>query len=124
MNLFLDDERTPAAVANYMPYAVYRNLQWETVKSFDEFVKFINTKGVPENISFDHDLCDEHYKYSGSKSIPYELMKEKTGYHCLFWLILYCNKNNRELPNILIHTMNVTGKRNMDLLIEMYSKIK
>lgn len=124
MNLFLDDDRTPGAVANYMPYGVYRNLKWETVKNFDEFTKFIMTKGLPENISFDHDLCEEHYKYSVSKSIPYELMKEKTGYHCLFWLILHCNKHNLAMPNILIHSMNVTGKRNMDLLLDLYSKSK
>ncbi len=79
---------------------------------------------MPELISFDHDLTEEHYQYSFSDNIPYEKIKEETGFHCLLWLILYCNKNNLKLPEILIHTQNISGYNNLRNLKDIYSQLK
>ena len=66
-NLFLDDFRKPHDCMSYMPHrigtsaAIYTQLDWEIVINYDEFVEWIKTNGIPEIVSFDHDLADEHY---------------------------------------------------------------
>jgi len=123
MKLFLDDERQPHSIASSKNNVIYTNEPWKVVKNYDEFTNYIKNNEMPELISFDHDLCSEHYRYSFSENIPYGLLKEKTGYHCLVWLILYCNKNNIKLPKILIHTMNETAEKNMNNLLDIYSSL-
>ncbi len=60
-NLFLDDFRMPADVVLYMPKcAYYTDREWVIVRSYDEFVKTIEEMGIPQAVSFDHDLADEH----------------------------------------------------------------
>ena len=57
-HLFLDDERNPSSVTWVrLPY-----VQWEVVRSHKEFTEFVNDFGLPEFVTFDHDLADEHYK--------------------------------------------------------------
>ena len=64
-NLFLDDERMPYQVGNYIyPVEIkplYRLETWEIVRNYEEFVKIIEGRGLPSLISFDHDLADIHY---------------------------------------------------------------
>ncbi len=124
MKLFLDDERQPYYVATLKDNAIYRKEPWTVVKNYNDFIKYIENNEMPELISFDHDLCSEHYRYAFSEHIPYGIMKEKTGFHCLLWLILFCNKNTIKLPRILIHTQNVTGEKNMNNILDAYYIIK
>lgn len=79
---------------------------------------------MPDLISFDHDLASEHYHYAFSDDIPYSSLTEKIGYHSLMWLLLYCNKNNLQLPEILIHTQNIQGMKNMHELLAVYKSVK
>ncbi len=122
-NLFLDDERNPNISMNYTGNDIYWIKKWTTVKNYNEFIDYIKTKGIPEIISFDHDLASEHYKYACATHIPYNELKIKTGYHCLIWLLTYCTRKNLELPEILIHTMNVTGADTMQNMIDAYREI-
>ena len=80
-HLFLDDMRQPIHTWHYTEDYIYINLKWKVVTDYDEFVKAITDQGIPEIISFDHDLSDVHYKHL-SNPIPYDSMAEKTGYHC------------------------------------------
>ncbi len=53
-SLYLDDVRTPTSTLDgYGP--------WQVVRSYDEFVHWIQTNGIPDMISFDQDLADERH---------------------------------------------------------------
>ena len=118
-NLYLDDFRDPPDSAFYKGEAIYNLVEWEVVRNYDDFVKIIEEKGIPEIISFDHDLAVSHYELQ----LPYDQYTEKTGYHCAKWLIYYCIDNNKKLPaEILIHSMNVAGSLNIKSLFESYWK--
>ena len=61
-NLFLDDVRNPKDCCQYMPDAkFYFNSEFVIVRNYDEFVNFIRKNGLPNIISFDHDLSDMDY---------------------------------------------------------------
>jgi len=121
--LYLDDERIPYDSFSYCKNDIYKKIDWDIVKNYELFVDYILKNGLPELISFDHDLAKEHYKYAMANHIPYLEFKIKTGYHCLLWLIFYCKENNFNLPKILIHTMNAEGCLNMKNLIDSYNSI-
>jgi hypothetical protein len=120
-NLYLDDFRDPIDSAFYLKAPIYSSAEWKVVRNYDEFVKTITELGVPELISFDHDLADAHYNHQDN--IIYNEFTEKTGYHCAKWLIDYCIDNNKKLPaTILIHSMNPAGSANIKSLFDSYIK--
>jgi hypothetical protein len=125
-NLYLDDFRDPIDSAYYLGINVYGNLDWIVVRNYDDFVDYIKKHGIPEIVSFDHDLADEHYgTHQNLDEIEYLLYEEKTGYHCAKWLINYCVDNNLELPTeVLIHSMNPAGSANIKSLFDTYNKYK
>jgi hypothetical protein len=122
-NLFLDDVRMPKETFDYTFQQIYLDEEWIIVRNYDEFVKIIEEKGLPEIISFDHDLADAHYEHQERlDNNAYDIMEEKTGYHCAKWLIIYCI-NKKELPaTILIHSMNPAGSLNIKSLFKSYLK--
>jgi hypothetical protein len=132
--LFIDDERFPINIGqnnqksafeltgNY----IYKQLDWVIVRSFGEFVKVIEEKGVPEYISFDHDLKDFHYYHYSTYTvytgkIDYTIV-EGTGFECAKWLIQYLLDNDLDAPEILIHTQNNVGGENIRKEFESYNK--
>lgn len=120
MNLYLDDFRQPTDSFDYTGNPIYNKLKWEVVRNYEDFVKFIEEHGIPDTISFDHDLADEHYMHQ--TAIDYNI-QEKTGFHCAKWLINYCIDNKKELPvTILIHSMNPAGSLNIKSLFDTYKK--
>jgi hypothetical protein len=108
-NLFLDDVREPNLFLN-------DTRTWVIVRGYNDFVKIITERGLPEFISFDHDLADEHY----NQIVDYEKYVEKTGYDCAKWLMEYCIKNNKTLPNYQIHSMNPVGRMNINMVLSTY----
>jgi hypothetical protein len=120
-NLFLDDFRDPEDAFQHMMLPVYLLEDWLIVRNYDEFINVIQEKGIPEMISFDHDLADAHY--DNQVNIPYDEYQEKSGYHCAKWLIDYCIDNDKELPaSIYIHSMNHAGSLNIKSLFQSYWK--
>lgn len=126
-NLFLDDERQPKNVNwAYMPL-----VEWTIAKSYDDFVRIVSSLGLPARVSFDHDLDEEHYReYHWAHSemnlkkgiFQYDKMKVKTGYHCVQWLVKYCQERGQSFPEYYVHTMNPIGKVNIIKYIEDYQK--
>jgi len=114
----------PKDAFDYMHLPVYIQKEWIVVRNYHAFISLIEGKGIPEIISFDHDLADEHYDYQEHLDGDYyDIMTEKTGYHCAKWLIDYCIDNNKELPaTILIHSMNPAGSLNIKSLFDTYYK--
>lgn len=122
--LFLDDVRTLNEVFEYTKEPIYTFPNWDIVRSFDEFTKYITKNGAPIVVSFDHDLADVHYALHNDYPDPIDRQTEwvkyhkdetheKTGYDCLKWLIDYCHDNMFTFPKIYIHTMNTVGRNNM-----------
>ena len=68
--LYLDDVRNPKTEG------------WEIVRNYDDFVNYINENGLPDEISFDHDLGED---------------VSKTGYDCAKWLCEYCWGNGIQI---------------------------
>jgi hypothetical protein len=62
MNIFLDDWRTPLNAADYMHNRIgqdnllYVNREWCIVQNEKEMIRALDLFGMPELISFDHDL--------------------------------------------------------------------
>jgi hypothetical protein len=125
-NLFLDDFRVPKDAFNYTHDTDFLKLEWVIVRSYKEFVEEITERynfdgSFPGMIAFDHDLDDVHYEHT-SGNIPYEDMKEKTGYHCASWLVDFCMDRSLQLPEYKVHSMNPAGKDNIQGLLSNFKK--
>jgi hypothetical protein len=129
--LWLDDIRNP-----HMP-------EWESmvpsrgrvhsvawVRDYSEFISWIEHNGLPDVISFDHDLGMEHYVapqywsdyYSSSRIQEKADHKEKTGYDCAKWLIEYCLDKKTPMPETHVHSANPVGADNIRGLILNFIK--
>jgi hypothetical protein len=122
-NLYLDDFRFPHHTFNT------NDSEWVIVRSYKEFVKKIESDGLPSFISFDHDLAHEHYRPSmyaedGHYSKYYKdgTFTEKTGYDCAQWLIEYCMDRNLDVPEFFVHSANPVGSANIRDLLNGYHK--
>lgn len=101
--LFLDDERDPSDVT-WVP-GFDHTLDWEVVRSFDEACAFVKTVGVPDVVSFDHDLG-----------------LGKTGLDFAKWLIEYDLDYAVLKPGFAftVHSMNPVGRENIRALVQSY----
>ena len=130
--LFLDDERSPGDVTwAHMP----RDKAYTVVRNYDEFVNTIVSFGVPEFVTFDHDLADHHYEVmlkeveahqNNSKfvfwmpggddefegmNLTFDYGPEKTGYDCAKWLVDFCVDRGVQFPKYTVHSMNPVGSQ-------------
>jgi hypothetical protein len=125
--LYLDDVRTPCD-----PPPGY---VWRIVRNYEEFTEFITElykeeKRLPDLISFDHDLGEEHMDYHlqnpvGSV-IRYEDFSDKTGMHCARWLTDVCERNDISLQNIrlCVHSHNPVGATNIQGWLNNFKRLK
>lgn len=116
-NLFLDDNWKPNEIANLTSIEKnrirYRTYHWIIVNSYDEFVNYILVNGIPDIISFDHDLSPEHYEITDD----YDKYIVKTGYHAAEWILEYLSNNNLSTPIFLVHSQNAIGRKNIENLL-------
>ena len=102
MKLYLDDIRTP------------KDDDFIIVRSFQEAVKFVQKNGIPNYISFDHDLgCDEFNNIYPS------------GYDFAKWLIEMDLDNLYKFPEDFkfnVHSANPIGKANIEGILNNYLK--
>jgi hypothetical protein len=128
-NLFLDDIHNPPDVANLKNTNAkdrerYRKYNWVIVRNYDDFVNTIKEKGLPDIVSFDHDLSPEHYEILFSDEnwfkseneeiiLDYDKFQIKTGYHAAEWLMEYCSNTYNHIPICLVHSQNDVGKKNI-----------
>jgi hypothetical protein len=133
VNLFLDDIRMPCDVSGYITNVFLKGFYCYTdfiiVRNYDEFKEHIEKNGVPDFISFDHDLADEHYSpdmYRGPEiyNKNYDVFKERTGLDCAKFLVEYCMDNKITLPRFLVHSMNPTGKLNIESYLSNFEKFQ
>lgn len=130
--LFLDDIRMPKDVYEYIKNDIYLSLNWDIVRNYNDFVQYITDTGLPDIISFDHDIADSHYTpqhlwddYDASKKWQEEQVHtEKTGYDCAKWLVEYCLINDLDLPFCYVHSQNVVGRDNINSYIRNANKMR
>lgn len=130
-NLFLDDNFFPNEISNFTKDEKsrdrYRKYRWVVVKNYNDFVTYISENGLPDMVSFDHDLAPEHYEYIFSDenwgkedsliTIDYDVFENKTGYHAAEWLLEYCSNKRLDTPIMMVHSQNKIGKKNIENLI-------
>lgn len=127
--LFLDDYRQPIDCASYMyrkgvDCKIYHK-EWNIVKSYGQFINWINQNGLPDFISFDHDLNDlEELQESLEKNEWFDSIsnKEYTGMDCAKWLVNYCLDNNKSLPKFAVHSANPCGASNIEGLLNNFKE--
>ena len=123
MKLFLDDNRKPYDVFKNTIDPIYENdNEWTIVKNYEEFVDMILWSGLPEIISFDHDLSQNHYLPENQTNIDYKTIKDRTGYDAALRLVGYCRMNNLKLPIVKVHSANPEGKINIERVLHLTNK--
>lgn len=132
-NLYLDDVRNPADSFAGGPYLfpgnrIYVDKQWTVVRNYNDFVAKIYSEGLPDTVSFDHDLADEHMQHYFTKVVTLgadpskESFKEKTGYDAALFLLNYVEQNNLLLPEYHIHSFNPAGAKAIKELLSDYER--
>lgn len=111
--LFLDDIRMPEDCLTYMQrrnfsLEIYKET-WLIARNYEEFVSCIDENGLPEMISFDHDLGEKESEEYG-----------KTGLDCAKWLVDYCLDKKMKLPKYIVHSMNPVGVENIEGLLKSF----
>lgn len=104
MKMYLDDLRTPIEEYDFV------------VRSHIEAIDIIRINGVPNFISFDHDLGEDE---NGNLL--------KTGYDLAKWIIDSDLDNTFKLPSNFkykVHSQNPVGKKNIIALLDGYLKFK
>lgn len=128
--LWLDDIRDPLE-DNWLVFSpIEQPFEVSWVKSYDEFVYWINKNGLPTAICFDHDLgLPNQLKWrnkgkSKRESRRLAKLEEKTGKDCADYLVNYCIDNDLDLPLYNIQSANPVGKENIDKLLKNFNQFK
>lgn len=108
-NLFIDDERNPEDVT-WAPWQVrekYRNEEWVIARDCRQAWILINERGMPNFISFDHDLgCN--------KATGYNLAKDLVNDDLIGGITFPDNFD------FYVHSQNPIGKANIEGLLNNY----
>lgn len=111
IKLYLDDIRTPEAI------------DFVIVRSFEEAKDFVLNFGLPDFISFDHDLG----MITVCKSITTKNYEAKTGYDFAKWLVESDLDGIINIPNTFtfnVHSANPVGAKNIKSLLDNYLNVK
>lgn len=121
--LYLDDVRTPTTtIPGYE--------DWVVVRNYNQFIAYITENGLPDLISFDHDLGPEHMKdyfdqvaKMGWQSPDYDSYKDKTGFDCAKFMCDWIkNHNIQKVPICTVHSHNPVGSSNIESYISGFFK--
>lgn len=112
VTLWIDDLRNPKdrqwsswIKTNFGSHA-NDNVVW--VKSYDEFIEYMNKYGLPSIVCFDHDLGD----------IEWDL----DGFDCCKYIVDYCQHHDIDIPDYAIQSSNPAGADNIRSLMNNYHK--
>ncbi|CAG7581049.1 MAG: putative signaling protein [uncultured marine phage] len=107
-NLLIDDNRTIKNVVEVSGNTMYFETDWVIVRTFDQFCDAIKRLGVPEMVSFDHDIAD------------FKDGDERSGHTCAKFLVDVCIDNDLDFPTYFIHSANPVGRDNIVGYVEDY----
>ncbi len=120
-NLFLDDVREVKDAFLYDDGSMLENASniprgnWDVVRSYDQFVDWVSENGIPDVVSFDVDLCEDHMKYYMQKARvdnywDHTFFKVKCGVHCAEYLLDFCDNVQAPFPKWFTHSANDFGR--------------
>lgn len=121
--LFLDDIRFPknAFVDDGERLTTISGIpdeSWSIVRSYEEFVEWIEENGIPAVVSFDNDLfMNSNIKYSYKQIVNALDMQDweesivKTGAHCAKYLVDKCKSLGKSLPMWYVHSASTKGRQ-------------
>jgi hypothetical protein len=97
------------------------------MKTYKQFIKWIEENGLPDAICFDHDLGIEiaiNAREKGMSKRESRKLKqlEKNGHDCAKLLVEYCLDNNLSLPLWNVQSANLVGKENINGLLLSFKK--
>lgn len=140
-NLFLDDLRSPEdayiyprrddnniiiASRSLKEQSGVENCDWVIVRNYADFVKTLDLLGLPDIVSFDHDLHEEHIQHYYEVTqkigiIEYANLKHKTGKQCAEAFVQLCQKLNPEKPpQVYVHSANQYGAIEIKNVLSQY----
>lgn len=126
--LWLDDYRDPFE-GSWLVFSPIKDPEYTVywVKSYDEFVDWIKSNGLPTGICFDHDLGHDIQTQGRLKGMSKRAARKlktglKTGMDCAKWLVNYCIDNKLQLPLYNIQSANPVGKENINSLLQNFIK--
>jgi len=123
--LYLDDIRNPNK-QTHIDISFYDKVIW--VKGYVDFVNWILVNGLPDSISFDHDLSPQHYAPKKHLVGTYRIWRKENetvfpnGLTCAKFLVAYCNEKKVQLPTWTIHSLNPIGSYEMVLELMPYAE--
>jgi hypothetical protein len=96
--------------------------KWEIVRTYEQFVKWVCDNGIPDVVSFDVDLCEDHVKYYMNIARienywDHTFFKTKCGIHCAEYLLDYCNKSGKPFPKWFTHSANHFGREHLGKIL-------
>ena len=98
------------------------NEHWVIARNYAEFVKIITEKGLPEFVSFDHDLEPDEIVGDVMDIKNCKVIIAKSGMDCTKWLVEYCIDNKQLLPKYFVHSANPVGRDNINGYLESFTK--
>lgn len=129
MNFFIDDQRNPndaylhldgnISKSSLVAHSGIHQNNWVIMRTYDEFVRCLKHLGLPDVISFDHDLAEEHIKHyfkvtQNTGIVDYGNLKEKTGKHCAEHLVQeWKNQGKPKQIKTFVHSANMWGGENI-----------
>lgn len=132
--LWLDDVRDPNVgtwLMAYAPQFAYGEGQVVWVKDYDSFCAWIKEHGMPDQISFDHDLGLDKFQSLRDKGMSKRGFKKlrqagefKSGKDAANWLVNYCLDNDVDLPKWGVHSANPTGADNIRSLLKNFEDFR
>ena len=110
--LWLDDFRNPYQGSWLYEFAPEYVGKWPVVwvKTYEEFIEWINQNGLPRMIAFDHDLGE----------LNGEVVK--SGYDAAKWVVGYCLDDGLEMCKWVVQSSNPVGVNNINGLLMNYVK--
>lgn len=122
--VFVDGERLP--VAQIPGYD-----RWVLCRNFEEWVTYLSYNGVPDLVSFTHDLADEHfqdqakYELQGIEAIQYNDFVQPTGLQCAQYLCAFCEQNGLPIQAVGVHCPErPMGAHNIRTAVNTYKTSK
>ena len=123
--VYIDDIRNPLE-QSHIDISGYDNVVW--VKSYVEFCNWLFENGLPDSISFDHDLHENHYAPKEHWVGTYRLWRKEnpnvfpTGLDCAKTLVDYCKEHDLQLPIWSVHSSNPIGSYEITEVLMTYAE--
>jgi hypothetical protein len=128
--LFLDDLRSPVNEPGYPGYKP-NDGTWTVVRDYDSFVNHILQNGLPDFVTFDFDLSMDDYPPESmwdddaaqKEWCAKHVFTRRTGLDCARWLVEYCKRERKQLPDWACHSINPAGKEWIEQLLTESERI-